>query len=59
MEEYKNKEEKRAHALIARINKESVLLRIPSENDGWKLSALKSLEVKIHLCSKLVIFFYS
>ena len=50
MEEYENKEA--GLTFIAKINEDRVSLRIPSEKDGWKLRAFKSLEVKIHLCSK-------
>ena len=52
MEEYKGKEA--GLTLIAKINEDSVSLRIPREKDDWELFGLKSLEVKIHLFLKKV-----
>ena len=50
MEEYKDKET--GLTLIAKINKDGVSLRIPSEKDGWELFALKSLKVMISIFKK-------
>ena len=48
-------------ALTAKINKDNVSLRIPSEKDGWEFFALKSLEVMILICIRKShdVFFYS
>ena len=43
MKEYEDKET--GLTFIGKIKKYSVSLRIPSEKDGWKLFALKFLEV--------------
>ena len=57
MEEYKDKEE--GLALIAKINKDIVSLRIPREKDGWALFALKSLKVMIYICLKSLDMFFT